>query len=70
MLVFPGKVTPESFERITEHVIRDYFPRSPLAGRSTASTTSIFSIYDLSKLVANFGSVRATAPRSTGFATR
>lgn len=27
-LIFPCKVTPEWLERITEQVIRDYFPQS------------------------------------------
>ncbi len=56
-LLFPGKVTPESFDRICDHVIRDYFLQPSywrIDGRP------YFSFYDLSKLLSNFGSVEAT----------
>ncbi len=56
-LVFPGKVSPESFERITEHVIQDYFSQPSYW---TIDSKPYFSFYDLAKLVENFGSVPAT----------
>jgi len=56
-LVFPGKVTPEGFDRICDHLIKDYFQHSSywrVAG------SPYFSIYELSKLLESFGSVEAT----------
>jgi hypothetical protein len=56
-LLYPGRVTPESFEKITDHVIRDYFSQ-PSYWRVEGKP--YFSFYELSKLVENFGSVAAT----------
>jgi hypothetical protein len=56
-LLYPGKVTPESFEKIGDHVIKDYF-HQPSYWRIDGKP--YFSFYDLSKLVENFGSVAAT----------
>ncbi len=56
-LLFPGKVSPQSFERITDHVIRDYFSE-PSYWKIDGKP--YFSFYDLSRLVENFGSVPAT----------
>ena len=56
-LVFPGKVTPAGFERISDHVIKDYFTHPSywrIDGRP------YFSFYELSKLLENFGTVEAT----------
>ena len=56
-LVFPGKVTPASFDRICDHLIKDYFQHPSywrIEGRP------YFSFYDLTKLLENFGSVEAT----------
>jgi Glycosyltransferase WbsX len=56
-LVFPGKVPPASFERICDHLIKDYFQHPSywrIEGRP------YFSFYDLTKLLENFGSVEAT----------
>lgn len=56
-MLFPGTVTPENFEKICDHVIKDYFLHPSywrIEGRP------YFSFYDLSKLVANFGTVAAT----------
>ena len=56
-LLFPGKVTPASFDKICDHVIKDYFLHPSywrIEGRP------YFSFYDLSKLMANFGSLEAT----------
>ena len=55
--LYPGRVTPESFDKIGDHLIRDYFTRTNywrIGGKP------YFSFYDLSKLLANFGSVPAT----------
>lgn len=56
-LLYPGKVTPEAFERIGDHVIKDYFVRPNywrLGGKP------YFSFYDLNNLVGSFGSIEAT----------
>ena len=56
-LLYPGKVTPESFDEICDHVIRDYFSQSCYY---TIEGKPYFSFYDLSKLVENFDSISAT----------
>jgi len=56
-LLFPGKVTPATFDKICGHVIKDYFQHPSywrIEGRP------YFSFYDLTKLMENFGSVEAT----------
>ncbi|MBN1419465.1 MAG: glycoside hydrolase family 99-like domain-containing protein [Planctomycetes bacterium] len=56
-VLYPGKVKPETFERICDHVIRDYFLHPSywrIDGRP------YFSFYDLTELLASFGSVKAT----------
>ena len=56
-LLYPGKVTPATFDRICDHVIKDYFQHPSywrIEGRP------YFSFYDLTKLLENFGSVEAT----------
>lgn len=56
-LLFPGKVTPATFDQICDHVIKDYFQHPSywrIEGRP------YFSFYDLSKLLENFGAVEAT----------
>jgi hypothetical protein len=56
-ILYPGRVTPENFERICDHVIKDYFSHPSywkIAGKP------YFSFYELGKLLENFGSVEAT----------
>ena len=56
-LLYPGRVTPETFARLSQHVIRDYFLHPSywrIDGRP------YFSFYDLTKLLESFGSVTAT----------
>jgi len=56
-LLFPGKVSPAAFDRICDHVVKDYFQHPSywkIDGRP------YFSFYELSKLLENFGSVEAT----------
>lgn len=55
-LLYPGKVTPESFEKIGDHIIRDYFHQPSYWN---VDGKPYFSFYDLSKLVEDFGSVDA-----------
>lgn len=56
-LHFPGAVTPQTFAKMTEHVIKDYFLR-PSYWRVEGKP--YFSIYELTELVRSFGSVEAT----------
>ncbi len=55
-LLYPGKVSPETFEKICDHVIQDYF-RQPSYWKIDGKP--YFSFYELSKLVETFGSVLA-----------
>ena len=55
--LFPGTVTPETFDRICDHLIGDYFVR-PNYWRIKGCP--YFSVYDLSKLIGDFGGVDAT----------
>ena len=52
-LLYPGKVTPEAFDRICQHVIHVYFLQ-PCYWRIDGRP--YFSFYDLTRLVENFGS--------------
>lgn len=56
-LLFLGRVTPETFDRICDHVIRDYFLQPnywKIDGKP------YFSFYDLNNLIGSFGSLQAT----------
>jgi hypothetical protein len=56
-LLYPGKITPQTFERMTDMIIRAYFKHPSywmIDGRP------YFSIYEVDKLIASFGSVQAT----------
>ena len=66
-LLYPGKVTPATFERICDHVIKDYFLQPSywrIDGRP------YFSFYELSKLLESFGSVPATRAALDQFRAR
>ena len=56
-VLYPGSVTPESFEKITDHVIKDYF-KHPSYWKIDGKP--YFSFYDLNKLLENFGSMERT----------
>lgn len=56
-LLYPGKVTLETFEKICDHVIKDYFTKP---NYWLIDGKAYFSIYDISKFIANFGSLEAT----------
>ena len=56
-LLYPGKVTPETFSRIGDHVIKDYFKRK---NYWRIDGKPYFSFYDLDSLIKSFGSVAAT----------
>jgi lysophospholipase L1-like esterase len=56
-VLFPGRVTPATFDKICDHVIKAYFLHPSywrIEGRP------YFSFYELSKLLESFGSVEAT----------
>ncbi|MCF0234897.1 MAG: glycoside hydrolase family 99-like domain-containing protein, partial [Thermoguttaceae bacterium] len=56
-LLYPGAVTPETFDVICDHVINDYFVRPnywKIDGKP------YFSIYELTQLLESFGTVEAT----------
>jgi hypothetical protein len=56
-LMFPGTVTPESFEKISDLLLKDYFSH-PSYWRIDGKP--YFSFYDLTSLLKGFGSVEAT----------
>jgi len=56
-VLFPGKITSEGFERICDHLIKDYF-QHPSYWRIDGRP--YFSLYELTKLLESFGSVEAT----------
>lgn len=57
-LLYPGKVTPETFDSMTDLLVKDYFSRS---NYWLVDGAPYFSLYDLSSLIAGFGSVEDTA---------
>jgi hypothetical protein len=56
-VLYPGVVTPATFDKICDHVIRDYF-QHPSYWRIDGRP--YFSFYDLTSLLDSFGSVPAT----------
>jgi Glycosyltransferase WbsX len=66
-LLYPGKVTVDTFEKITEHVIEAYFKHPSywlIDGKP------YFAIYDLTNLVASFGNVPETRAALDRFRAR
>ncbi len=57
-LLYPGAITPATFEVMTDHIVKRYFSH---ASYWTIDGAPYFSIYDLSKLIEGFGSVEAAA---------
>lgn len=56
-LLYPGRVSPQTFEKLGDHLVNDYF-RKPNYWKIEGKP--YFSIYELTKLLENFGSVGAT----------
>ena len=56
-LLYPGRVSPETFEKVGDHLIKDYF-RRPNYWKIDGKP--YFSFYELTKLLEDFGSVEAT----------
>lgn len=66
-LLYPGKVTNESFDRICDRIIKNYFLQKnywKIEGKP------YFSFYDLGNLVNSFGSVEATRAAFARFRTQ
>ena len=57
-LLYPGKITPQTWDRMTDYIIRVYF-RHPSHWRIDGRP--YFSVYHLNTLIESFGSVDATA---------
>lgn len=55
--LYPGSVTPETFEEMTDYIIETYFKHDSYW---MIDGEPYFSFYDLQKLVESFGSVEAT----------
>lgn len=56
-VIYSGKITPQTFDTMTDYIISTYFKHSSywkIEGKP------YFSVYELSKLLENFGSVSAT----------
>jgi hypothetical protein len=56
-VLYRGRVSPETFDTIGDHLVKDYF-RHPSYWKIDGKP--YFSFYDLTKLLENFGSVEAT----------
>jgi hypothetical protein len=56
-LLYPGRVSPATFDRIGDHLVKDYFRRP---NYWKVDGKPYFSVYELTKLVESFGSVPAT----------
>ena len=63
-VLYPGKVSPATFESICDHLIKDYFLRS---NYWRIDGKPYFSFYDLSTLLESFGSVERTRAALDGF---
>jgi len=63
-LLYPGKVTPQTFETIVKHVIENYFKHP---SHFKVEGCPYFSIYDLSKMLENFGGVMETREAMNAF---
>jgi hypothetical protein len=56
-LLYPGKITPATWETLTDHVIRQYFKHPSYW---TIDGKPYFSVYELYRLVQSFGSLEKT----------
>jgi Glycosyltransferase WbsX len=57
-LLYPGKVTPETFEIMTDYIIENYFPRE---NYWLVDGCPYFSIYELPKFISGMGGVHEAA---------
>jgi hypothetical protein len=56
-LLYPGQVTPAAFDKICDHLIKDYFVRT---NYWRVEGKPYFSFYDLENLLKSFGSAEST----------
>lgn len=63
-VLYPGKVTPATFERFTDRLVRETF-QHPSYWRIDGKP--YFSVYDLTKLLDSFGSVKGARAALDGF---
>ena len=63
-LLYPGAITPETWDLMTDYIIEKYF-KHPSYWR--LNDAPYFSIYDLTKFLENFGSVEATSKAVNDF---
>lgn len=56
-LIYAGRVSPEAYDRICDHIVKDYFTKP---NYWLIDGKAYFSIYDVQKFVENFGSIEAT----------
>jgi len=66
-ILYPGKISKATWEKMTDYIIETYFKHPSYW---LIDGEPYFSIYDLSKFVAIFGSVQATAEAVEEFRTR
>ena len=66
-VLYPGAVTPQTFDKICDHVIQSYF-QHPFYWRIDGRP--YFSFYELTKLLDGFGSVEATRAALDKFRTK
>jgi hypothetical protein len=57
-LLYPGTITPETWEKMTDYIIETYFKHPSYW---LVDGSPYFSVYDLTKLVRSFGSLQSTA---------
>lgn len=55
-LLYPGKVSPEAYEKICDHIVKDYFMKP---NYWLIDGKAYFSVYDVQKFVDSFGSMKA-----------
>lgn len=55
-LLYSGKVSTEAYQKICDHIVRDYFTRS---NYWLIDGKAYFSVYDVQKFVDSFGSMKA-----------
>jgi hypothetical protein len=66
-LLYPGKITPQTFKTLVEHVIQHYFKHPAYW---LIDEAPYFSIYDLPSLVRSFAGVKQTADALAYFRAR
>ncbi|MCX7047819.1 MAG: glycoside hydrolase family 99-like domain-containing protein [Candidatus Sumerlaeota bacterium] len=56
-LLYPGKISPETFDKMTDYIIKIYFKHT---SHWMIDGKPYFSVYDQTKLIEIFGSIQAT----------